>query len=998
MKIIQRISPLLVLAVALNARCQTADLVKISGSVVDKEGHPVTDASVDYYEFPTRGIAMQMPDFKSKQHTTTDSAGAFSFSVPSGAATVVASKSGLAPAWKTFQSTPDRSLDPLVLSMPTVLAGIVLDENNHPLANAEVTVSLAMDKPDVEWSGQPNFLFGKAASQLFSARTFEDGRFRIENFPPGGQADLAVNIPGRALRSPSMPWNGFQMQAQAGQRDIKLITDPAGGIEGKVVLRDTETPLAGAQFQLQHTTPGGGFLPSAQSVHSTANGSFRITDLPSGAYTVTAIFTNQPLAPWVSERVPVTVTAGETARNITIEAFKGGVIEVTVTAKSDSKALADVNVTAYAQDYQAGTTTGSNGVALLRLPPGPFTIMAMKQGRSQAQSQTTVTEGATNQVRLALNSPFKITGTVTDTSGAPVPNTSLGVFPNYNGDASDAKSDSSGHYELTWQKPAWAGAQNQRFFLVARSMDRNLAALHEVDESTKNLDVDLKPAMSISGRIQDVKGKPITNATAFLMLQTENFGFQVSRQPIRVDAQGRIEVKTLPLGEHYNLSALAKGYGSGNQQMDNPNPNADHYDFPPIILNLADRKIAGRVLGTNGQPVTGVNVWMNGEGQPNGNATTDASGRFAFDACPGAVSLSANGEGLYANADAMAGDTNVVIRFNSNNTVFSQNSLTVSGTVYDSSGRPAVGAHVAVTPAWGMANSAVTDENGEYSLQWQDQAGMRNAKYSVIARDTEQNLAGIEPLDAKTTRVSVHMVSGFSISGTILDSSSAPITHADVNLNIMVGNMGGMVDQQPVRVAADGTFIIPALPLGQQYSVWIRADGYGSGQKMISKAQSRSNSIQLAPFKLRTADHELAGQVLDADGKPLPGAWVNIYGNNQPNGNIRSDATGHFKFKVCSGPIYVNAFRPSGGGPNNYGSSQARGGDMNVVVKLGSNPGRTRNMARSHMLKPGPWTLGALIAWPTDHKKAAMILLSLQTVAVLGTAAGVFWATRKRDP
>ena len=987
---------LLAFALTFNAHAQTTDLVKISGSVVDKQGHPVADAAVDYYQFPNRGLAMAMPDVESKQHTTTDSAGAFSLSIPDGAATVVASKSGFAPAWKTFQSAPSHPLDPLVLSTPTVLAGVVLDEKNRPIAGAEVSVSMAIDnKSDPEGPIQPNFLFGKAASQFFSARTSEDGRFRIENFPSSGQANLSANIPGRALRPSPMVGIGLQMQAQAGQQDIKLITEPAASIEGKVVLRDTGAPLAGANVQLQPGFPGG-FVPSAQSVHSALDGSFHITGLPSGSYTVTAIFTNQPLAPWVAERVPVTVTAGETARNVTIEAFKGGVVEVTVVGKNDQKALVGANISAYAQDYQAAATTSANGIALLRLPPGPFTISAMKQGRAQVQTQTTVTDGATNTVRLVLNSPFKITGTVTDASGAPVANTILSVSPNYTGDASDANSDSSGHYELTWQKPPWAGAQNQHFYVVARNTERNLAALHEIDDSTKNLDVDLKPAMSISGRIQDIKGKPITNATAFLMLQTDNFGFPISRQQIQVNEQGRIEVKTLPLGEHYNLYANAKGYGSANQQMDNSNPKADHYDFPPIVLNLANRKIAGRVLGTNGKPVAGVQVWMNGDGQPNGNAMTDADGRFSFDVCEGPITVNANSQGLYGNADAMAGDTNVVIRFNSNNRAFAQNTLTVSGTVYDSSGRPSISAHVAVSPAWGMASDTTTDENGEYSLQWQDQPGMRGAKYVVIARDPDQNLAGIEPVDSKTTHVSVHMESGFSVSGTILDSSGAPLTSANVNLNIMVGNMGGMVGQQSVKISSDGTFTIPALPLGQQYSVWITATGYGSGQKMISKTQSRSNSLQLAPFKLRTADRDLAGQILDSDGKPLPGAWVYINGNNQPNGNIRSDSTGHFKFKVCPGPIQVNAYRQSGG-PNNWGSSEARGGDLNVVVKLGSNPGRNRNMARSHSLKPGPWTLGALIAWPAGHKKASMVLLSSQMVVLLGTVGVVLWATRKRS-
>ena len=118
MKKFQRISLLLVLALALKAHAQPADFVKISGSVVDKQGHPVADASVDCYLFPNQGLAMAMPDVESKQHTTTGSTGAFSFSVPGGAAAVIASKSGFAPAWKTFSSTPDHPLEPLVLAKP----------------------------------------------------------------------------------------------------------------------------------------------------------------------------------------------------------------------------------------------------------------------------------------------------------------------------------------------------------------------------------------------------------------------------------------------------------------------------------------------------------------------------------------------------------------------------------------------------------------------------------------------------------------------------------------------------------------------------------------------------------------------------------------------------------------------------------------------------------------------------------------------------------------
>ena len=99
-------------------------------------------------------------------------------------------------------------------------------------------------------------------------------------------------------------------------------------------------------------------------------------------------------------------------------------------------------------------------------------------------------------------------------------------------------------------------------------------------------------------------------------------------------------------------------------------PKADHYDFPPLVLKIANRKLAGRVLGTDGKPVAGVQVCMRGEGQPNGNAITDADGRFAFDAvCEGAVTVNANSKGASGQAEVMGGDMNVVIRFNAQNRV-----------------------------------------------------------------------------------------------------------------------------------------------------------------------------------------------------------------------------------------------------------------------------------------------------------------------------------------
>jgi len=995
MKTFQKFSLLLALALAFNLRAATNDFAKFSGTVVDAQGNPVAAATVVCYQYPSR-TGFGPTEMEAKQHATTDSQGAFEF--PTFMGVVLVTKTGLAPAWRTWNAAPEEP-PKIVLSSSSTLAGVVVDDAGQPVADAEVWVPSALNTALTDY-GQPSFVFGKMARDLFSTRTSADGKFRIETFPADAQAILLAKKSGKVLRQTANLSRYDELPFHAGQEDTTLTLDPTGSVAGKVVIRGSGQPLAHALVGLDPVTPGMGYLSFDQeTIVSAADGSFRIPDVPAGSYQIMANFTNEPVADWVADPVPIKVAAGQAVTDVQIQAYKGGVVEVTVRGKSHHEPLADAGVSVNTENYNRGSSTGTNGVAYFRLPPGQFSVYANKRDWSQAQAQTTVTEGQTTQVTIELGEAFKVTGTVRDAAGAPVAGASVGVFPNYQGDETGTKTDANGHYELSWQMPAWVGSQNQNFHLLARHSGRKLAAIQEMEETTTNLDVTLKPAMSVSGRVQDTKGKAVTNVMAYIMLHLENSSFTISRQRVHSDEQGRIRAEALPLGERYGWYVSARGYGNAQQEMDAADPKADHYDFPPLVLKIADRKLAGRVLGTDGKPVAGAQIWMNGEGQPNGNATTDADGRFVYDAvCEGAVTVSANLKGAAGQAEALGGDTNVVIRFDARArvTYAAASPQTLTGTVFDPSGKPAAGVRVVVTPTWGAIDTAKTDGNGEFSVNWQPQPGMRDVKNFAIARDGERNLAAIEAIGTNKTRVDLRLQPGLSISGTVQDAKGAPLTRANINLNIMAGNMGGMVEYQPIKVNSDGTFTIPALPMGQQYHVYVTATGYGSTQRSVGKTQSQTNRIQLSPFKLKTADRQLAGQVLGTDNKPLAGVQVNINGNGQPNGNMRTDATGHFKFKVCDGPIRIFAYSPSGSGRNNSANWQARGGDTNVVVKMGAQQPQRQIVERETPLKPQPWTLNALATWPANHKTGMIILLSLQAAVLLGTGGGVFWFMRKR--
>ncbi len=999
MNTFQKFTLLLALALAFNVRAATNDVPQFSGTVVDAQGNPVANAAVDFYQYPLR-VNSGPTDMELKQLATTDSHGAFAFPSFQGMGMVLVTKAGAAPTWRTWYTSSPQDSQKIVLSASSVLAGVVADDAGRPIADAEVWVSAALNKAVTDL-GQPNFVSGKITRELFSAHTSADGQFRIENFPADAQAVLSVKKAGLALHQTGNSLEYDELPFHAGQEDITLTLDPAGSVAGKIVARDTGLPLASAVIGLQPSQGSFYYLSAHGTNMSAADGSFQISDVPAGSYQVMAEFTNEPIADWVVDSVPITVTAGQAVSGVQLQAYKGGVVEVTVRGKNSHELLADAQVSVNNNDFSRSDTTGTNGVAYIRLPPGQFYISVNKPDWSQAQEQATVIDGQTTQVTVELNAPFRISGVVRDASGAPVTGANVRVVPDYGNGGMGAKTDASGHYDLSWQEPSWVGQANVSFSLIVRDPERKLAAIQGIDETTTNLDVTVKPAMSLSGRLQGPNGQPVTNATVNIMIyQEDNSSFSINnRQPIFSDEQGRIHAEALPLGQRYGWWVNAPGYGSAQQQMDAADPKADHFDLPPLVLKPANRKLAGRVLDAKGAPAAGVQIWMQGEGQPNGNATTDADGRFVFNAvCEGPVNVSANLKGSYGSTQAMGGDTNVVIRFdNANRNYYQPAEQTLTGTVYDSSGNPASGVRVVVSPSMGRNDIAKTDDSGAYSVTWAPQPGMRGVKYFAIARDIDRNLAAIEPIGSGKTSVNLHLTPALSVSGTVQDATGAPLPHANVNLNIMAGNMGGMVEYQRIKIKSDGTFTIPALPMGQRYLVMASDNGYGNGQKNIGVTQSSTNSLQLASFKLKTANLELAGVVEDAKGKPLPGVNVYIYGKGQPNGNANSDGDGHFHFKVCDGPVQVNAWSQQGQGRNNSGSAYALGGDKNVIVKMGVQQRQQRQVVlREIPLKPQPWTLSAVVAWPTSHKTGAVVLLSLQAAVILGTAGGIFWRTRKR--
>ena len=192
------------------APAASAQKINCSGTVTDAAGNPVAGATVEYWRYDGTSFLSSDPELEKQINTGAN--GAFGFEVSRDNGFLLARKAGLAPAWKQLGqpfNPATEAENKLMLTPPGTLAGMVMDESNQPIANAEVSVGLAVtENSRADGLQNFNYLTGKPARDFFAARTDATGHFRIENFPTNASARFAVKCPGKVLRPSPEDFNG----------------------------------------------------------------------------------------------------------------------------------------------------------------------------------------------------------------------------------------------------------------------------------------------------------------------------------------------------------------------------------------------------------------------------------------------------------------------------------------------------------------------------------------------------------------------------------------------------------------------------------------------------------------------------------------------------------------------------------------------------------------------------------------------------------------------
>jgi len=256
-------------------------------------------------------------------------------------------------------------------------------------------------------------------------------------------------------------------------------------------------------------------------------------------------------------------------------------------------------------------------------------------------------------VEIKLIPGKMVSGTVVDPAGRPVAGAQVVPLPMT---CYHVLTDEQGRFDVGWA-PKWAGNLDT-FFLMARHLKLNLAGGIEIDSATKNVRINLEPALILAGTVEDPNGVPIPGAKVGLSLR-RGWACGTPVRKVVADEYGGYEFPVLPQKQEYINYADAEGFWQNQITTGIINRKVGLEQVGPVILKRPVLSVSGTVLYGN-KVVAGIPVYLGGKGQPKLEVKTGAGGKFVFEkVCCGPVWISAKNDTLFGKIETEGGASNL---------------------------------------------------------------------------------------------------------------------------------------------------------------------------------------------------------------------------------------------------------------------------------------------------------------------------------------------------
>ncbi|MEP6865515.1 MAG: sigma-70 family RNA polymerase sigma factor, partial [Deltaproteobacteria bacterium] len=470
-------------------------------------------------------------------------------------------------------------------------------------------------------------------------------------------------------------------------------------------------------------------------------------------------------------------------------------------------------------------------------------------------------------------------GTISDSSGAPIPHARVSARPSQGARAKGVDADDSGHYDLC----AHFGTLIVDFTAIGFS-GITTRVTFAADETR---DVTLLPEAVIAGTVVTTDGTPVAGAEV-VVDPLRKISVMVER-PVKVttDAAGAFRIGGISPGRNV-LSANAAGLWSRSHELViGAGETREH-----VVLRMAPGgRITGRVVD-HGRPVAGAGVTVRSPSTLHAGilTTTAADGSFAIDRAPkGHVGMIVDLFHVEAPASVEVGDaeTHVVIEVSALGTI--------EGTV-TSHGAPVADAVVGC-PATVANNIAdvTTQADGRYRC-----AGFKAGTFNLLARDVNGRWGdahgSIQHGETKT--VDIDLANNGMLCGTVKDKLGAPVGGLLVRANDAT-----QADSGVATTSDDGSFCVGELLDKGSYLMSAALDGQAIELHQPAVAlEHRADVALVVDLQFST----IAGTVVDSAGAPVPDAVIRsspINANSDfvfdsSSGSVTlTDDLGHFALK-----------------------------------------------------------------------------------------------------
>ncbi len=653
--------------------------------------------------------------------------------------------------------------------------------------------------------------------------------------------------------------------------------------------------------------------------------------------------------------------------------------QITCTGKvldEQGGAIADVNIKLYAVEVELGSlsynlkctqesTSDAEGRFTLQSAAGDSVyseqaiILADKEGLALGWANWRLRENAS--VEIALGPPKVLAGTVVDENGNPVGGAEVGIsfmwiqtdgqpqyiVGNMSLELLTTQTDTEGKFSFD-RIPDKASAE----FIVKKPGRATISTFDPQNFRGGALQfssgqTDIKITQPVGAKVEGIvvekaSGKPIGGIRLMAMRgqNQPNFGLE----PVVSKEDGTFSIDGLAPGEHLlQIASL-------------PYQESDWISEPVDVVTEAGKTKSGvkvevikggvlEVLLTDSiskQPIDQATVSV----QPSGGGTgaagqTDKTGIARIRLLPGEYRI------VYINKQGYSRvrTEEELITVEDDKTVHVEHQLSgmpkITGIVRDDQGRPVEGVTMKVCPMG--RQETVSDAEGKFEVNW-DPGSWHNRELPMmifLARHKERNMAAALEIDENTRTVDVTLKPGVTITGKVVDPNGKGIPNASLLVMIRGQRWGSSIEHN-LMADTEGRYEIKALAPESKYSVEASAKGFGRCQIEAETDQAVDHRLNVETIILSMANLSVTGVVVDSDDKPVSGADVSCYGDNQPRSRARTDARGQFTLEnVCEGKIRISANK-SDSSSRMYGSIETEGGATDVRIAIGQRGSSTR--------------------------------------------------------